>query len=202
MPYIIIDLQGEQTAGGYLKIDGGRQIALSDDLVIPVSAGVHNLQFSSQSSAERGMTKANLAVGNYRTAAWSEKDSVDGTITETFQNNTVMFFTVVSDRRGHILDLPQYQMRQMDQENLDKIETTYRERIAAQEEYMRSTAGKEFFLCLFLGWAGVHKFYRGKIGWGLLYLFSGGLSGIGWAIDTLILLFKWLKAKKSKKATE
>ncbi len=47
-----------------------------------------------------------------------------------------------------------------------------------------------FFLCLFLGYIGAHKFYEGKIGGGILYLFTGGLFGIGWFIDTIALLFK------------
>lgn len=36
-----------------------------------------------------------------------------------------------------------------------------------------------FFLCLFLGLIGAHKFYEGKIGMGVLYIFTGGLFGIG-----------------------
>lgn len=47
-----------------------------------------------------------------------------------------------------------------------------------------------FFLCLFLGYFGAHKFYEGKIGMGILYLFTGGLFGIGWLIDCIALLFK------------
>lgn len=47
-----------------------------------------------------------------------------------------------------------------------------------------------FLLCLFLGYFGVHKFYEGKIGWGLLYLFTGGLCCFGWIIDIIALLFK------------
>jgi restriction system protein len=47
-----------------------------------------------------------------------------------------------------------------------------------------------FFLCLFLGFIGAHKFYEGKIGAGILYLFTGGIFGIGWLIDCIILLFK------------
>ncbi len=45
-------------------------------------------------------------------------------------------------------------------------------------------------LCIFLGYLGVHKFYEGRVGMGLLYLFTFGLGGIGWIIDCIILLFK------------
>ena len=47
-----------------------------------------------------------------------------------------------------------------------------------------------FFLCLFLGFLGAHKFYEGKAGRGVLYLLTAGLFGIGWFVDTIVLLFK------------
>lgn len=47
-----------------------------------------------------------------------------------------------------------------------------------------------FFLCLFLGFLGAHKFYEGKIGMGVLYLFTFGLFGIGWLVDIVLLLLK------------
>ncbi|MBR1471677.1 MAG: TM2 domain-containing protein [Lachnospiraceae bacterium] len=47
-----------------------------------------------------------------------------------------------------------------------------------------------FILCLFLGYWGVHKFYEGKVGWGLVYLFTGGLCGVGWIIDIIRILLK------------
>ena len=45
-------------------------------------------------------------------------------------------------------------------------------------------------LCLFLGLIGAHKFYEEKIGMGVLYLFTGGLFGIGAVVDLIVLLFK------------
>lgn len=47
-----------------------------------------------------------------------------------------------------------------------------------------------FLLCLFAGYFGAHKFYEGKAGTGLLYLFTVGLFGIGWIIDLINLLGK------------
>lgn len=42
-------------------------------------------------------------------------------------------------------------------------------------------------LCIFLGTLGAHRFYVGKIGTGILYLFTMGLFGIGWVIDIVLI---------------
>lgn len=47
-----------------------------------------------------------------------------------------------------------------------------------------------FVLCVLLGFLGAHKFYEGKAGMGILYLFTCGLFGIGWFIDCIVLLCK------------
>lgn len=45
-------------------------------------------------------------------------------------------------------------------------------------------------LCFFLGGIGAHKFYEGKIGMGILYIFTLGLAGIGALIDFIVILTK------------
>ena len=45
-------------------------------------------------------------------------------------------------------------------------------------------------LCFFLGFLGAHKFYEGKAGMGILYIFTMGLCGIGVLVDLIRLLFK------------
>lgn len=55
-----------------------------------------------------------------------------------------------------------------------------------------------FLLCLFLGWLGVHRFYTGKIGTGFLWLFTGGLFGIGWMVDTILIIFGVFKDKEGR----
>jgi hypothetical protein len=47
-----------------------------------------------------------------------------------------------------------------------------------------------FALCFFLGYLGIHRFYEGKIGTGILWLLTAGLGGIGWIIDLIIILCK------------
>lgn len=40
-------------------------------------------------------------------------------------------------------------------------------------------------LCVFLGYFGVHNFYSGKIGLGVLYFLTLGIFGVGWIIDII-----------------
>ena len=53
--------------------------------------------------------------------------------------------------------------------------------------YLTQTSDKKkwvaFFLCLFGGFFGLHYFYVGRYGKGVLYLFTMGLFVLGWWHD-------------------
>lgn len=47
--------------------------------------------------------------------------------------------------------------------------------------------GIAYLLWFFFGGLGVHRFYVGKVGTGILYLLTCGVFGIGWFIDLFLL---------------
>ena len=56
-------------------------------------------------------------------------------------------------------------------------------------KYVTNTSDKNkktaLILCALLGILGFHYFYVGRIGKGLLYLFTGGLFCFGWIADII-----------------
>ena len=45
-----------------------------------------------------------------------------------------------------------------------------------------------FALCVLFGYIGVHRFYVGKTGTGILWLFTGGLFMVGWIADCIAII--------------
>lgn len=199
MAYICIEYGGKKTFGGYLSVDGDKQMILSEGLMIKVEGGTHHLHFMNVPKANTKILDANVMAGNVGTVNMMLDNLVEGDITESLDDNDLMTFTVVSDNNGKILDLPTYKVTSLDEEGMKEADKLYAEQASSGIQADGSNVKTEFFICLFLGWIGAHKYYRGKVLAGLLYTFTLGFFIIGWLFDTIILLIKVLKLKKLNK---
>ena len=56
-----------------------------------------------------------------------------------------------------------------------------------QKQKVDTTVAYLCWACGFVGLCGMHRFYVGKVGSGLLYLFTGGLLGFGQFIDLFFI---------------
>ncbi len=56
-----------------------------------------------------------------------------------------------------------------------------------KEEYSSKTWLTTLLLEIFLGTLGIHRFYVGKIGTGILWLITLGWFGIGWLVDLIMI---------------
>ena len=57
----------------------------------------------------------------------------------------------------------------------------------ASEDFSEKNWLTTLLLCIFLGTLGIHRFYTGKIGTGILMLLTGGVFCILWIIDIIMI---------------
>lgn len=78
--------------------------------------------------------------------------------------------------------------------NRQKKEVSLQKEFNIQKDYSM----KNVLFILFLGPFGIHKFKEKKWGIGLLYLFTGGLFGIGWIYDLVKTIKDYTSSKPQK----
>ena len=59
---------------------------------------------------------------------------------------------------------------------------------AGSAAYPYKSKTTALILCLLVGWLGIHRFYVGKTGTGLIWMFTFGLFGVGVAVDFILIL--------------
>mgnify|MGYP003317131071 CR=1 FL=1 len=78
-------------------------------------------------------------------------------------------------------------------ESSDQVDMVKNAKISELSQVTNNSCILELILCISLGWIGIHKFYKKRVGLGILYVFTFGLFGVGWIIDSVVLIANLIK---------
>jgi len=67
------------------------------------------------------------------------------------------------------------------------------------EEISPRSRAVAFLLCVFVGYFGVHRFYVGKIGTGILMIVTFGGLGVWYVTDLILVIFGVFRDKEGRR---
>ena len=174
MPYIELTISGNEKFGGYLSVDGGSSVEITNDAVYEIGVGQHLFEVHSTSDSSRKIGKLQSKINN---AAYN--GGILDMIAENQADNAIgdnwSFSVVVEEddcvelnvltKGNKIIAAPQYRVSKMSDEKREHYEQMFRE-IHEEEERI----------------ANMPRRSKKQIGWGI-GLVCAGLFGISNAIS-------------------
>lgn len=160
----------------YISIDGAKELVVSGKWprCIHVEAGPHHIAATSVTKTQRAMrTPSNDFLGMAANALTDGANtSLAGTV-ELDSDDVLLFQVKQSLTKTNVYNQVVDTSEAGQYVDMDAV-LNFGERAPGEKNKWAV-----FFLCLFFGWFGVHRFYEKKIGTGILYLLTFGLCGIG-----------------------
>lgn len=126
-------------------------------------------------------TLTDRLAGKYLTLAYSEKINKNIKELKNFLNELDARYTYRADRIYLVDFYNELQEKRKEEERT--IESLANDIINAGGQGSTKSKMTALLLCIFGGYFGLHHFYTGKVGIGILYLCTVGLFGVGWIID-------------------
>lgn len=218
MAFVYFVVEGNEKFGGYVSVNGGDYMRAYNGFSVAVPVGPCALDLTDEDPFTRGYNKFasslnsfNKAVGQMTSPSLlttvidaagdreveknSQRTSEHTWHLEAELGDGEVLIAAVMSSGSNIAECPKYDVMEMN----DALAAAIEEDIGQRDVDEGRRYAVAFWLCLFLGSFSVHRFYL-KWPYPWIYLFTGQLFGIGWLIDFIRLLVKYIEYIKMKKA--
>lgn len=216
--FVYFVVEGNENFGGYVSVNGGDYVRVYNGFAGAVPVGTCRMSLTDEDSFSRGSAKASILMNNFtkglsrmgspgllstvmEASAERDNEKIYQKINERTWDLEVeledgdVLIAGVKSNNGKIVDDPTCDVVELNDELAAAIEAD----IGQRELDENKKYAVAFWLCVFLGMFSAHRFYL-KMPYAWLYLITGQLFGIGWLIDFIMLLVKYIRYIKMKKA--